>query len=144
LELREEEDHVMTAVELIAAALAAGASAGITKTAGDAISDAYAAFKGLLSFRLADSAHGIAALEAEETEAGVWQTNLGEDLISSGATEDEGLLAAAARVLALLGPQGSHVAKYNVATNYGAVGTFNAPVSFTVPPPVPPAPPEVI
>jgi homoserine dehydrogenase len=46
-------EAVVTGVELIAAALAAGAGAGVKDTAKAVVADAYAALKGLLHRRLA-------------------------------------------------------------------------------------------
>lgn len=89
----------MSAVEVIAAALAAGAGAGLTGTASAAVQDAYAGLKDLLRRRV-----GGPALEADETEPGVWQARLGDALTASGAADDERILAAARQLLALADP----------------------------------------
>jgi hypothetical protein len=136
-------------VELIVAALAAGAGAGVTDTVSGAIKDAYAGFKGLLARRLggADPAgHDQVrqALDGQETEPGVWQARLGDDLTASGADGDEEILAAARQLLGLLDPAGDTAGAYqvSVATNYGVAGTFQAPVTINYGQlPVPPAAP---
>lgn len=103
----------MSAVELIAAALAAGAGAGLTDTASAAVRDAYAGLKDLLKRRVGD--HGGQAgraLDADETEPGVWQARLGDALTTSGAVGDEQILAAARHLLTLTDP--ALAAKYQV------------------------------
>ncbi|MDR7275714.1 hypothetical protein [Catenuloplanes atrovinosus] len=113
----------MTAIELIAAALAAGAGAGLTQTASDTVRDAYAGLKDLLRRRLGDRA--VPALEADETEPGVWQARLGDALTSSGAAGDEQVVAAARRLLDLTGKyqvdareaKGVQVGDHNTQTN---------------------------
>ncbi len=94
----------MTEVELIVAALAAGAAAGVTNTATTMVQDTYAGLKSLLRGWLTGRKQAIAALETEETEPGVWQTKLAEDLTASGAAADEEVLAAARRLLSLIDP----------------------------------------
>jgi hypothetical protein len=89
----------------------------------------------------ADRAAATAALDADESEAGVWEARIGADLADSGALDDEAVLAAAGRLLALAAPAAAKQFHINVDTNYGAVGEFSAPVTFHQGPPVPPAPP---
>lgn len=127
----------MTGVELIVAALAVAGTAGLTS----GVQDAYAGLKGLLTRRLAGRDRAVRALEAEETEPGVWRARLADDLTASGAATDTEILAAARRLLALADPAGSQAGKYVVTTNHGAVGEFHAPVTFNQGPPVPPAAP---
>lgn len=125
----------MTGVELIVAALVAGGSAVITS----GVQDAYSGLKGLLARQLSGREQAVQALEARETEPGVWQARLGEDLRACGADTDEEVLAAARAILAQADPAGTQAGVYNVTTNYGAVGQFHAPVTFQQGPPVPPA-----
>ncbi|XVV08562.1 hypothetical protein ACQP2X_27355 [Actinoplanes sp. CA-131856] len=98
----------MSAVEVIAAALAAGAGAGLTDATSAAVRDAYARLKELLKRRVGDD--GV--LEANETEPGFWQAQLGDALTASGAADDERILAAARQLLALADP--ASAAKYRV------------------------------
>ncbi|GAB2604639.1 hypothetical protein Aab01nite_78360 [Paractinoplanes abujensis] len=79
-------------VELIAAALAAGATAGVSDAAGAAVKDAYDQLKRLLKPRLRGDAR--AALESDETEPDVWTARIGEELTASGADMDPEVMAA--------------------------------------------------
>jgi len=94
----------MTGVELVVAALAAGASAGLTDTASSAVRDTYSglreAVRRRLSARGEDSARVLAASEAEPE---VWQGRLHDELIESGADQDAEILAAALSLLRELG-----------------------------------------
>ncbi|MFD4661543.1 hypothetical protein ACFWP2_38720 [Kitasatospora sp. NPDC058444] len=97
----------MTGVELVVAALAAGASAGLTDTASSAVRDTYSglreAVRRRLSARGEDSAH---VLEASEAEPEVWQGRLHDELVESGAAQDTEILAAALSLLRELGTAG--------------------------------------
>jgi hypothetical protein len=97
-------------IELIVAALTAGASAGVTNTATVAVQDAYAGLKSLLRPWVRGEAR--AALDADEAGTGVWQARLAEDLEASGAAEDGQLLAAAEQLLTLIDAQSA--GKYRV------------------------------
>jgi hypothetical protein len=136
----------MTGVEVILAALAAGAGAGTSDVAGNAIRDAYTALRDAVRRRLGRRA---APGETDPTET---------ELVAAGADRDEEILAAARHVLALADPDGTRAGRYAVdlrgATgvqvgdgtvalrdNYGAAGVFHGPVQIGVPPPHPPAPP---
>ncbi len=132
----------MSAVELIAAALAAGATAGVTGAASTAVQDAYNGLKGLLRRRIRDDDGAAEALDADETEPGVWQARVGDALTDSGAVEDEQILAMARRLLDLAAPQTAKTFHNTVHTNYGAAGEFHGPVTINQPPPIPPAVPE--
>jgi hypothetical protein len=133
----------MTGLELIVAALAAGAGAGVKDTASVAVKDAYATFKQLLARRLAGRPTAYEGLEAEETAPEVWQASLGQDLTATGAVTDQEILTAATRLLGLVDPAGHRAGTYTVTvgTNYGAAGHFNAPVTITNNPPPPTARP---
>ncbi|MEU1746678.1 hypothetical protein ACWD8I_06375 [Micromonospora arida] len=97
----------MSAEQVITAALAAGAGAGLKDTASAAVRDAYAALKALLKQRFGGrEGEAVQALEADETEPGVWQARIGEALAASGADGDEQILTAARRVLELADPAG--------------------------------------
>lgn len=131
----------MTGVDLIAAALAAAATAGITS----GVQDAYAGLKTLLVQRLAGRPAAVEALEARETEPGVWQARLGEDLVACGATSDAQILDAARAVLAQAGPAVTYTTYNNVKENRGgAVGQFYGPVTIVPPASSPPATPGTV
>ncbi|MET9428958.1 MULTISPECIES: hypothetical protein [unclassified Streptomyces] len=105
----------MTEVDLVVAALAAGASAGLVDTASTAVRDAYGALREAVRRRM--SARGEEVLDAEQVEPEVWEARLREELIASGADRDRELLAAAQNLWALVRPEG----KYHVDTR-GAKG----------------------
>lgn len=91
----------MTGVELIVAALAGGAAAGVTEVTGTAIQDGYASLREALRRALARRGeHAVRALDAESSDPGVWRVRLGQDLIDSGADRDERILAMARELLA--------------------------------------------
>ncbi|GAB1688664.1 hypothetical protein [Krasilnikovia sp. M28-CT-15] len=130
----------MSNIEVIVAALAAGASAGVTNTATAAVQDAYAGLKKVL--RPWVRGDGRAALEADETDEGVWQARLGEELTASGAAEDAQVRAAAELLLGLADPAKAATYNITVGTNSGVVGgTFTAPVTINQEVSVPPVPP---
>jgi hypothetical protein len=104
-----ERRAVVTEVELIVAALAAGAAAGITDTTSAAIRDAYTRLRDGVQRRLADRDER-ATLALDAGEAG----RLGEDLVGSGADRDEQILASARELLAGLDPAGARAGKYSV------------------------------
>ncbi|MEU7802513.1 hypothetical protein AB0B10_24955 [Micromonospora arborensis] len=131
----------MSGLELIVAALAAGASAGVTNTATAAVQDAYAGLKKALRGRLGDSTDAWQVLESDETQPDVWRARLGDQLITSGAFENADILAAARRLLTAADPPAAKAFNITVETNHGAVGEFQAPVTFHQGPTVPPTPP---
>ena len=89
----------MTEVELVAAALAAGASAGPADTARGAVHDLCTALREVVRRRLAGgSGYCVRVLDAHEADPEVWQSRLVEVLKGSGVEDDEEILAAA-RVL---------------------------------------------
>jgi hypothetical protein len=125
----------MSGVELIAAALAAGVTAGISGTASEAVRDVYLALKRMLADTLADRDDARPRLDAQDTEPAAWQIRLGDDLAACGADTDERILALARRLLSLTDPVGQQPGASNVGfgDNFGAVGIFNAPVSINHP-----------
>ena len=134
----------MSAVEVITAAPAAGAGIGVKDTASAAVKDAYAGLKALLEQRLGGQDDQVVqALEADETQPGVWQARIGDALADSGAADDEQVLDAARRLLAAADPEKAKALHIEVDINYGAIGEFRAPVTFHQAPPVPPTPPAV-
>ncbi|MDG4793500.1 hypothetical protein [Micromonospora sp. WMMD1082] len=131
----------MSGIELIVAALAAGASAGVTNTATAAVQDAYAGLKKALRGWFGDSEDVWQVLQADETQPDVWRAGLGDQLLASGASENAEILGAARRLLAAADPPAAKAFNITVETNNGAVGEFQAPVTFHQGPSVPPAPP---
>ncbi|MEU7871519.1 hypothetical protein [Dactylosporangium sp. NPDC049140] len=147
----------MTGLDIIIAALVAGAASGTSAAASTAVGDAYAGLRSALRHRLDGRASAV-QLDAEPTaDPQVWQARLGADLGASGADRDEAILAAARKVLDLARP----AAKYQVDVrdshgiqigdgNTMQVGTSYGPAAATMTGPVtvqygqvpsPPAPP---
>jgi hypothetical protein len=90
-------------VDVIVAALAAGASAGLSGTATEAVGDGYQVLKALIRRRFTGRQEARQALETDETEPGVWQARIGRELADTGAATDEQILAAARDLLTLTG-----------------------------------------
>ena len=89
---------------MIVAALAAGASAVVSGTATDANKDGYDLLKALIRRRFTGREDARRELEADQTEPGIWQTRIGQDLRASGAATDQQILAAARELLAATDP----------------------------------------
>ncbi|MGW2525391.1 hypothetical protein ACWC09_52460 [Streptomyces sp. NPDC001617] len=114
----------MTGVELILAALAAGASAGITETTSGAIGDAYRGLRDGLRNRIAARGErAVPTLDAPGPDATadeeLWRSRLGAALVGSGVDQDEGVLADADRLLELLGQRGIRSNRYVVDVRDG-------------------------
>jgi hypothetical protein len=108
---------MVSGVEVIVAALVAGAVAGSSEVARTVVVDAYAALKDLLRGRLAGRPEAQQALDAHEVEPGRWRAVLGEALTASGADADEQVLVAARRLLAVADPDGTR-GKYQVDASH--------------------------
>ncbi len=152
----------MDPVSLIVAALLAGAAAATDGLAVEVVKDSYAALKGLLQrrFRRAaetagterDAGPGVrmavdpeAVLEAHESDPETWDRPVREALRSTGADQDEEILAAARALLDAAEAGAAQTGKYQVDAR-GAQGmqvgdhgtmtnTFNAPPTQTAHPP---------
>jgi hypothetical protein len=90
-------------VSLIVAALVAGASDATKETASNAVKDAYAALKSLITRRL--------GREPDEDVA--------RELHEAGADRDEDLVKAAQALLAQVDPDGARRGKYDVIISGG-------------------------
>jgi hypothetical protein len=109
-------------VSLIVAALAAGASAALKETAGQAVKDAYGGLKSLLRRKLADEPAARSAIEKhdEAPEAPeAWERPVREELTRTGLGDDEEVVRQAQELLALVDPEGARAGKYNVTISGG-------------------------
>ncbi len=115
---------MVESVELVVAALAAGAAAGTKETGSTAVKDAYAGVKSL-AVRVLRRTEPVPAEVVELVEAdAVALTGDGSDtvgrreltaaLTAAGAGDDEELVAAALKVLELTDPGGAQAGKYRV------------------------------
>ncbi|WP_039795969.1 hypothetical protein [Amycolatopsis alba] len=105
---------MLESVELVVAALAAGAAAGTRETASTAVKDAYAGVKtlALRTLRRGGSVPPavVAAVESDVIAPGDLETAL----TAADAGADEELVAAALKVLELTDPAGTQAGKYRV------------------------------
>ncbi|MEV4235280.1 hypothetical protein ACIBJI_08250 [Nocardia sp. NPDC050408] len=86
-------------VALVAAAVAAGATAGLTDTAKQGVLDSYQSLRGLITRRYRSVDVGV--VEARP-EAGSRRVVLAEELARAGAADDQELLTAAHHLLQLI------------------------------------------
>ncbi|WP_213012529.1 hypothetical protein [Paractinoplanes toevensis] len=101
-------------MEMILAALTAGAAAGATNTASMAVQDTYTSLKDALRNRLASTGQAQQMLEGVESEPEVWQAELSQRLEESGAAYDSEIVASARRLLALIDSAGAPAHTYQV------------------------------
>jgi hypothetical protein len=109
----------MDPVSLIVAALAAGASAAVRDTAGEAVKDAYAGLKSLLKRKLGDKPLAQEVIDKHEETPEVWEKPLQDELGKAGVAEDEEVVRAAQELLARVDPAGAASGKYNVTISGG-------------------------
>ncbi|MET8204284.1 hypothetical protein [Micromonospora taraxaci] len=102
----------MTGVEMILAALAAGAGAGVSDSAKALVVDAYADLRAVLRQRLAGRNRAVEALDGVEVASGEWRLELGAALAEANADRDEEVLAAARAILSAADPGGSGASRY--------------------------------
>jgi hypothetical protein len=88
----------MSELDVIVAALAAGAAAGTTNTATAAVKDAYDGLKSLLRKRL-DAREERELLSADQEDEDFWRRELGAALTATGALEDDKIALYARAVL---------------------------------------------
>ncbi|MGY1668951.1 hypothetical protein [Geodermatophilus sp. SYSU D00696] len=110
----------MDPVTLIVAALAAGASAGVTDTVSQGIKDAYAGLKTLVLRRVKDVPAGEVAVVEHAKDPDTWAAPLAKKLSDAGAGTDPRVIEAATRLLQLTDPDGSRAGNYTV--NIAATG----------------------
>jgi hypothetical protein len=104
----------MDPVTLIVAALAAGASKGLTDAASGAVGDLYDKLKAAIASKFAKSAKAEAALSDYEDDPDTYEKPLQKHLKETGAVSDEQILALAKSLLEQSDPQGAKVGKYIV------------------------------
>jgi hypothetical protein len=108
---------VMDPVTLIVAALAAGASTGLTDAVSQGIKDAYAGLRGLVLRRVTDTPAGEVAVIEHERDPDTWSAPLAKILTTTGADHDEELVTAAQRLMELLDPTGARAGTYNITAS---------------------------
>jgi hypothetical protein len=113
------------AVDVVVSAVSAGAAAGLTSTASQAVADAYAGLKRLIADRYAD-----VDVTPVQTRPGstAKRDSLAEDLHDAGAGVDEELVAAAQRVLTVVA---EHAPAVGSVIGVDVVGLSAANLRFT-------------
>jgi len=104
----------VTGVEVVLAALAAGAGAGLKGAATSAVTDAYASLRDRLGARLTGRTRVLQVLADPPSDEEMLKDELQGALVASGAGQDQAVLAAALWLLALVDPQGSQAGRYQV------------------------------
>jgi hypothetical protein len=113
----------VSGLELVVAALVAGASAGLTDTASSAVRDAYAGLREAVHRRLAArSDDDVRVLDANDMEPEAWQARLSDVLSAGGVDRDEEVLAAARSLLQELETAGQQP-RLNIVDAREAQGT---------------------
>jgi hypothetical protein len=101
-------------MELILAALIAGATAATKDTAGVAIKDAYDGLKTLIKKKFEKDALAQAMVDAKPEEIKQAEGLLKAKMTEVGIDKDAEILEAAAEILKKEDPQGAKVGKYNI------------------------------
>lgn len=104
----------MDPLTLIIAALAAGASRGLTDTAADAVGDLYGRLKAAISQKFERNAKAEAALADYGDDPKIFEKPLQKYLKETDAITDTSIVDLAQALLAQADPQGAKVGKYNV------------------------------
>jgi hypothetical protein len=110
----------MDPVSLIEGALVAGATASAKDVASQAVKDAYASLKSLLSRLFADKPNAQVILDEHEADPETYEKPLKKLLTEAHADQDSDLLAAAERVMTLVQPQQIGMGKFTIQ-NTGTV-----------------------
>ncbi|MFI9381297.1 hypothetical protein [Kutzneria sp. NPDC052558] len=122
---------MIESVEVVVAALSAGAAAGLKDTASTAVKEAYQGLKVLTQKALRHKGvdpESEGVIEGQLEDPQQHQEELRKALVAADAGSDAELVAAAQRLLALTDPEGSNAGKYrvNVHHNQGvSVGDGN-------------------
>jgi hypothetical protein len=101
-------------ISLILAALAAGASAGISGTVSRAVQDSYAGLRAKVVDALRGDPESVKVLERHETQPQLFHDEMRQLVSAQGLHEDQGLLQAAQLFLALVDPAGAAKGRYSI------------------------------
>ena len=123
----------MDPVTLIVTALVAGAAAGVTDSAKDAVTGLYGRLRSALVARFGQDEAAGKTLERHARNPGGYEVPVRDLLVESGADRDQTILDLAHELLATADPEGAQVGKYNVKITGGNVGAIgdNATVTQT-------------
>ena len=87
---------------------------GVQDTASEAVKDAYARLKALVTRRFTGRAAAERVLAKHEDSPQTWQRPLTKELVEAGADQDADLVAAAQALMSLVDAAGSRAGKYAV------------------------------
>jgi hypothetical protein len=104
----------MDPVSLIEGALVAGAAASAKDAAGQAVKDAYAGLKTLLSRLFAEKPKAQVIIDEHEADPDTYEKPLKKLLAEAHVEQEQEVLEAAQRVMNLVQPQQAALGKYNV------------------------------
>lgn len=104
----------MDPITVIVTALVAGGAAGLQSSAGDAIKDAYAGLKALISRHFGSRPEVTVAVEQVQESPEVWTAPLKDALTKAGADQVPEIVRAAQEVMRLVEPEAAKAGKYNV------------------------------
>ena|ERR1700722_1494489 len=104
----------MDPITLIVTALVAGGAAGLQNAAGDAIKDAYAGLKALITRRLGVKPEVTVAIEQAAQFPAVWAEPLKDALTRARADQVPEIVQAALELMKLVEPEAVRAGKYNV------------------------------
>jgi hypothetical protein len=105
---------LMEPVSLILTALIGGAAAALKDTASQAVKDAYNGLRALVQQRFAGRPAAEVALAESEKKPEIWQGPLKEALSETSVGNDEKIIEAAQKLMALVDPQQAAAGKYNI------------------------------
>lgn len=124
----------MDPITLLLTALTAGATFVGKETVSAAIEDAYHGLKARILRKLANKPDAESVLAKHEEKPEVWEAPLKDALTEAAVDQDEEIIKAAQKLMALVNPQQAAMGKYNVqiAGNIqGFVQGDNAQVTMT-------------
>jgi hypothetical protein len=104
----------MDPLTLILTALTAGAAASMKDTASTAVKDAYTGLKALVLRKFEDKPKAAAALAEHEEDPETYEKPLRKALTEAHLDQDQEILAAAQKVVALVQPQQAGMGKYSI------------------------------
>jgi hypothetical protein len=107
----------VTGVDVILAALVAGAAAGTSDAAKGAMVDLFGRLRDMVRGRFAGRAEAAELLATLEPESDMWRAQLATHLERSGLADDDEVLAAAYRLLAIADPDGTAAGRYIIDTS---------------------------
>ena len=122
-------------MEIIIAALIAGATAAAKDTAGQAVKDAYQSLKALIKKKFESDAFGQGMVDGKPEEIKQVESLLKEKIAKAGIDKDAEIIKAAEEVMKKEDPEGFQEGKYNTNITvqgdvFGVAGTNQGTVNI--------------